>query len=96
MGACGVGPSSAKNGMMIRLSTKNKIQMIPRLKMHGVSIRTTPSTNSSTLYTYASPLEPVYAIYKKKAPSFYRRWFFTLSTFAAVPGAGPCLSWLDG
>ncbi|NRR21480.1 MULTISPECIES: hypothetical protein [Brevibacillus] len=39
-GADGVGawPSSEKNGMITRLSTKNKIQAMPLLKMHGVSI----------------------------------------------------------
>ncbi|BAH45858.1 hypothetical protein BBR47_48810 [Brevibacillus brevis NBRC 100599] len=39
-GADGFGawPSSEKNGMITRLSTKNKIQAMPLLKMQGVSI----------------------------------------------------------
>ncbi|MBW5469347.1 hypothetical protein GPJ61_15920 [Brevibacillus formosus] len=39
-GADGFGAwsSSEKNGMITRLSTKNKIQAMPLLKMQGVSI----------------------------------------------------------
>jgi hypothetical protein len=53
-GAGGVGLSSEKNGIITRLITKNKIQTIPRLKIHGVSIGSTPSKRLLPYYIYAS------------------------------------------